>query len=259
MVSPRRGTLDHARTNTKNHMMKILLTGGSGLLGTEIRTLDNTLIAPTTRELNITAPATIEQAMETYHSDGVLLLATATKAPDHEKNPELGLRTNIIGTANIALACQKFGVKLVYTSTDYLYVGKGPHKETEPILPPYRFGWSKVGGECAVQLIPKFLIVRLSFGPVPYPWEKVYDDQYNSKLYVDEIAPLVLAAARSNAVGIMNIGGPRTSLADYARRTRPDIQTIPTPAWVPRDTSLDISVMKRELAITDEISILQHP
>ncbi len=238
--------------------MKILITGGHGLLGTEIRKLDDTLIAPRQEEMDITDGAAVMQYMEQHRPDVVLHLAAATKPPEHEKNPELGLRVNIIGTANMALACQKLGIKLVYTSTDYLYVGDGPHKETEAILPPYKFGWSKVGGECAVELIPKFLILRLSFGPVPFPWDQVYEDQMNSKLYVDEMAPLVLKAAQSDAEGVMNIGGPRMSLADYARRTRPDIKTIPTPTWVPRDTSLDLSKMKSEFGIADLQSLLRY-
>jgi len=72
------------------------------------------------------------------------------------------------------------------------------------------------------------------------------------------MAPLILAAAKSEATGIMNIGGPRNSLEEYARRTRPDIKTIPKPEWVPEDTSLDISKMKKFLKIDDEKSLVKH-
>ncbi len=188
----------------------------------------------------------------------VLHCAAATKPPEHAKNPELGLTANIMGTANVALVCIRYGKKLVYTSTDYIYVGKGPHKEEEPVSSPYNFGWSKLGGECAVRLVPDHLILRLSFGPVPFPWDKVYDNQYNSKLYVDEMAPLILASAKSTVKGVMNVGGPRMSLADYAKRTKPDIQTVDTPDWVPKDTSLDVSKMNLELNISDEQLLLKH-
>ena len=238
--------------------MKIFITGGAGFFGGKILKLDPAIIAPPRSETDITDFDSVFSVLKKYGPDVVLHLAAATKPPEHEKNPELGLVVNIMGTANLALACLRLGKKLVYTSTDYLYIGKGPHKETEPVLPPYRFGWSKLGGECAVSMLPKFLILRLSFGPVPFPWDKVYDNQYNSKLYVDEMAPLVIAAAKSDATGIMNLGGIRTSLADYARRTKPNVETIPTPDWVPADTSLDITKMKTELGITDESSLLRH-
>src|SRR5438045_1649883 len=107
--------------------MKILVTGGSGLLGQELLKLDSSLIAPTRDELDITDVISINAAFEKYQPYVVLHLAAATNPPEHEKDPTLGINTNIIGTANIALVCAKRGVKLVYTSSDYVYTGDGPH------------------------------------------------------------------------------------------------------------------------------------
>lgn len=238
--------------------MKILMTGGSGLLGTEIRKLDQKIICPTHEELDVTDLESVTYALKNHVPDVVLHLAAYTKPLEHTNNPDPGILVNIIGTANVALACHRLGIRLVYTSTDYLYVGKGPHKEDEPILPPYKFGWSKLGGECAVRMLDDSLILRLSFGTVPYQWDKVYKDQYNSKLYVDEIAPLVLAVTKCQIKGVINIGGPRTSLEEYARRSKPNIDTIPKPDWTPEDTSLDITRMKEELNISNEFDILKR-
>lgn len=236
--------------------MKMLMTGGSGLLGSEIRALDATIIAPARADMDITDYASVARAVRLHRPDVILHLAASTKPPEHEKHPDIGIVANIIGTANMARIALEERCRLVYTSTDYVYAGAGPHREDEPINPPYNFGWSKLGGEASVRIVPGSLILRLSFGPVPFPWEKVYAGQWNSKLYVDEIAPLVVAAARCSATGIMNIGGPRMTLEEYARRTRPDIVTIPKPDWVPADTSLDLTKMKAALNITDETSLL---
>ena len=156
------------------------------------------------------------------------------------------------------MACLENKVRLVYTSTDYNYQGKGPHKEEEPLLPPYNFGWSKLGGECAVIICPNSLALRLSFGPAPFPWSKVYQGQYTSKLYVDEIAPIVLMAVKSSATGILNLGGPRMTLEAFAKRTKPEIETMERPSWMPEDVSLDIRKMKKALNIADEKSLLKH-
>lgn len=238
--------------------MKLLMTGGSGLLGTEIKKLDTEIITPSRQECDITDAEQVLAVLTRAEPDVVLHLAAYTNPPEHEENPKPGIKINIVGTANLALACHKLGIKLVYTSTDYVYVGPGPHQEDEAVMPPYRFGWSKLGGEISLRMLENYLILRLSFGPVPFPWKKVYAGQYNSKLYVDEIAPLVLAAAKSVATGIMNLGGPRTTLEEYAKRTKPDIATIPCPEWVPQDTSLDISKMKKYLKIDDEKKILKR-
>lgn len=211
------------------------------MLGKEILKLGSNFIVPSHSEMDIVSLESVRAAIKRYQPECVLHLAAATKPPQHQEYPQIGIEINIVGTANIAMACIENKIRLVYTSTDYIYVGPGPHKETEAVKAPYNFGWSKLGGEAAVVMCPNSLILRLSFGPVPFPWDKVYDNQINSKLYVDEMAPLVLAAARTTATGIMNIGGPTTTLEAYAKRTRPDIMTTPTPEWVPKDTSLDIT------------------
>lgn len=234
------------------------MTGGSGLLGREIQRIDSSVVAPSHAELDIMDRDSLERAVGKYSPDVILHCAAATRPPEHAEDPQLGLTVNIVGTANMAAVSIRSGRKLVYTSTDYVYCGSGPHREEEAVSASHNFGWSKLGGECAARLVPRHLILRLSFGPVPFPWDGAYDGQHNSKLYVDEMAPLVLAAAKSKAEGVMNIGGPRMSLAEYARRTRPDIQTIATPSWVPRDTSMSLDKMKRELGIADERALLKH-
>ncbi len=238
--------------------MTILMTGGSGLLGSEILKLDNKIISPGEKDMDITNPAAIAEMLNKHKPSCVLHLAAATKPPEHEHNPALGLEVNILGTANIALACLQRNIRLVFTSSDYLYKGSGPHKEDEPVQALNNFYLSKLAGECAVRMCPGSLVLRLSFGPRPFPWAQVYEGQYLSKLYVDEMVPLVLAAAKSTATGIMNLGGPRQTLEDYARRTKPDIQNIPRPDWVPEDVSLDLNKMKKELGIESEESLLKN-
>lgn len=225
------------------------MTGGSGLLGGELLKLDAPIIAPAKSELDITDIKSIEKALRKYKPDVILDLAAANKPPEHEANPEPGLSVNIIGTANLCLACNKANTKLIYVSTDYVYTGTGPHKEEEALFPPSKFAWSKLGGECAVRMLKKFLILRLDFGPIPFAWEKVYNDHSVSKLYVNEMAPLVLKAAKSDASGVMNLGGERISLEEYARKTRPNITITPKPDWVPWDSSMDITKMKKKLKL----------
>lgn len=229
--------------------MKILLTGGSGLLGREILKLDAKIIAPTHKELDITDIRSIEKAIRKYKPDVILHLAAANNPPKHETNPEPGLKVNIIGTANLCLVCHKYGINLIYASTDYVYTGKGPHKEEEALLPPSKFAWSKLGGECAVRMLKNYLILRLDFGPVPFPWTKVYKNQYVSKVYAPEMARLVLKVVESKTEGVINLGGPRISLEKYARKTRPNIKSTPRPDWVPRDTSMDLTKLKKELKL----------
>jgi dTDP-4-dehydrorhamnose reductase len=225
--------------------MRILLTGGSGILGQEmLKHNPDDVFAPTHSDLDVRDMNEIYRFIDLIRPKTIIHLAAKTDPPSHDLDPSSGITTNIIGTSNLAIACIRWGIRLVYLSTDYMYSGPGPHYEEEPVTAPSNFIASKLGGEFAVGMTPNHLIIRCSFGCDPFPHEKVYDDQLNSKMYVQEIAPLILEAAQSPVQGILNIGSEGQSLKEYAEKTKPGIESIPTPSWVPRDTRLDISRWK---------------
>ena len=59
----------------------------------------------------------------------------------HEDNPRLSIKTNIIGTANVVMACEKYNKKIIYISTDYVYEGTdGNYKETDAMKPFTKYG-----------------------------------------------------------------------------------------------------------------------
>ena len=64
----------------------------------------------------------------------------------HEKNIDLSILTNIIGTSNVVRACNRLKVKLIYFSTNYVYpCKKGHYKETDNLMPINNYGLSKLG------------------------------------------------------------------------------------------------------------------
>lgn len=195
--------------------MRIAVTGGDGLLSTEILKLDNSFIGFNKKTLNVL----------NYNSFSILdsfdvILHTAalkdvTKIPGNEIN---FVKTNIIGTANISNYCLEHDKKLVYISTDYVYKGEGNHKETDSVYPFNNYAWSKLGGECSVRFVKNHLIIRTSFGPSILPYKKVFTNFYTSKDYVDIIAPLIIKAIKNNLQGIINIGTKRKSIFDWANQ-----------------------------------------
>lgn len=52
--------------------MKLLLTGGSGRLGTALRGLMPDLIAPSLHELDITDPSSIRRALERHQPQAIV-------------------------------------------------------------------------------------------------------------------------------------------------------------------------------------------
>ena len=93
----------------------------------------------------------------------------------HEKNIDLSIVTNIIGTANIVRACKKLKIKMIYFSTNYIYpCKKGNYKETDPLLPINNYAWSKLGGECAVQMLNDLVNFETVYDRLPFRLQKSY-------------------------------------------------------------------------------------
>ena len=129
----------------------------------------------------------------------------------HDKKLDLSIDTNIIGTANVVKACIKLKLKLIYFSTNYVYpCKKGNYKETDPIFPINNYGWSKLGGECAVQMLKNSLILRLAMTDFPFSYEAAIKNAYSSFIYnkdFAEILPHIL-----DEKGIINIGTKKKDL-----------------------------------------------
>ena len=225
------------------------MMGGSGLLGTEIQKLDTTVEAPTRDELDITDEQAVAEYVRTCRPDVILHAAAVTDNREIETDPQDAIAVNIKGTANIASACLGTRIRLVYLSTDYVYGGeRGNYAETDEVLPTNLYAWTKLAGEASVRAVPNHLIVRTSFGSDQFPYPVAFSDKWSSKEYVDVIAPDILMAVASPLTGIVNIGGPRRTIYEYASLRNRDVQKIKRDDSVfesPADTSLDLSCWKQ--------------
>ncbi len=205
--------------------MRILLTGGSGLLGSELTKLAPDIIAPSRADLDITDRYAVSACVASHNPDTIIHAAAITNNRDVEDDPTEAVDVNIIGTANIALACLKRRTRLVYLSTDYVYKGdKGNYSEDDEIHPFNLYAWTKLGGETSVSTIPNHLIIRTSFGADKFEYDAAFTDKWTSKDYIDVIAPQILEAARSPLTGLLNIGSERRSMHEYAQLRNPNVK-----------------------------------
>jgi dTDP-4-dehydrorhamnose reductase/SAM-dependent methyltransferase len=198
--------------------MKIVLFGGSGLLGKELLKINKDLISPTHNEVSIENQKMVMDFIGKHKPDIVINSAAFLDNRLIEKDPNEAIETNIIGSANISLACIKHKARLVYISTDYIYKGdRGNYKENDEILPFNLYAWSKLGGESSSMMVNNHLIIRTSFGANKFAYKVAFNDKYASKDYVDVIAPMIYEASLSSIIGILNLGTERKTLYDYAR------------------------------------------
>ncbi|MFX0195935.1 MAG: SDR family oxidoreductase [Candidatus Hodarchaeota archaeon] len=224
---------------------KILFTGGTGLLGIEMKKLLPQIRYPLSHDFNVTNYEQMDNYVRSGGFNVITHAAAFTSPPQVEKDPLKALETNIIGTANIVKLCMKYGIKLIYISTDYIFKGdKGNYKEDDPVYPVNKYAWSKLGGECAVRMYDNSLIIRTSFGPNVFPYEKAFVDQWTSRESVRVIAKKIALLLDKGLTGTIHVGGKRKTVFEYAKsldesRDIKQLSIKKVSFTVPVDTSLN--------------------
>jgi dTDP-4-dehydrorhamnose reductase len=148
--------------------MKVLVTGGRGMLGHDIDRVfgdagDDVTIAGRD-DLDITSPEAC-QAVVPGHAL-VVNAAAWTKVDGAEEHEAEAFDANARGAANVARACAEHDAILVHISTDYVFAGDAtsPYPEDAPIAPRSAYGRTKAAGEWAVRAVcPRSYIVRTAW------------------------------------------------------------------------------------------------
>ena len=148
--------------------MKILVTGGKGMLGRTLQRkfADHELFVADLPETDILARDALVAAFNAFKPDAVVHCAAMTKVDDCEEQDELAFRLNGMGSANVAFACKACGARLIAISTDYVFSGDGTRPWTESDAPAPRtvYGKSKLAGERAVlEVLPDAVILRIAW------------------------------------------------------------------------------------------------
>jgi dTDP-4-dehydrorhamnose reductase len=226
----------------------LLITGGKGQLATEIRRLKPSALAPSRDQLDTGS----YDAVEEYCRGTDIAIVIHTAAVTNKFNDEVDegyIRSNIIGTANMALWCIRHGARLVYISSDYVYPGEaGNFSEEAPLFPVNRYALSKLGGECSVRLVENSLVVRTSFYR-ELKFDKGTVDQFSSRTPIAEAAAAILALAlRDDVRGVINVGrAAKRSLHEIvASEFNPSAQPVrrkdlSIPYHIPYDSSLNVT------------------
>ncbi len=131
----------------------------------------------------------------------------------NDRNPIMSLSTNIVGTANVAKICHKYGIKFIYISTDFVYSSKHKVSEESGLKPSNKYGWSKLGGECVTKLIPDSLILRCSLCDIPFRHKLAFDDVYRNSIIHKDVAKIILKV--KDETGVINVGGKYQSVFDF--------------------------------------------
>lgn len=224
---------------------RILFTGGGGLLGSEFKKILPGIHYPSHKEFDVTNYGQMQRYLETHPCDLIIHAAAFISPPAIDKDPSKAIEVNIIGTSNVVRLCMQHGARLIYVSTDYVFKGdRGNYAETDAVYPVNKYAWSKLGGECAAALYDKALIVRTTFGPNVFPFEKAFVDQWTSRESVTAIAEKISKLVDKDVTGVIHVGGRRRTVFEYARsldatRRVGELSVRDVPFTVPVDTSMN--------------------
>jgi dTDP-4-dehydrorhamnose reductase len=134
----------------------VLLTGGSGQVGSALRRLAPAgwdIHAPPRSELDLGEPAQIAALVASHPWAAIINAGGYTAVDRAEDDVAAAWRANALGPAALAHAAAKVGAPIVHLSTDYVFDGRleRPYRETDATGPLNVYGASKLGGELAVR------------------------------------------------------------------------------------------------------------
>ncbi|MHB8545726.1 MAG: dTDP-4-dehydrorhamnose reductase [Nitrosotalea sp.] len=229
--------------------MKFLVTGSTGLIGTQIvKDLsdssheiysgyhDSKPIHGIPIHIDLLNLEKISEIMGDIKPDIIIHLAAIRDVDFCEREKEMSTRINSIATKVLAEEAAKNKSFFVYVSTDYVFDGKnGMKKESDSPNPISHYGVSKLEGENFIKKLNlDWSIVRTStpFGfhstQKSFPlWVienlsqnkniKVVTDQYTSPTYVPNFSKMLIELVEKKFKGIIHLAGAtRISRYDLA-------------------------------------------
>ena len=204
--------------------MRVTIIGAAGLLGKyllrewatdDVRGVD-------LPEIDIRDPQVLDRVIGEERPDWIVLTAAYTDVDGCESHPDLAMETNCRGAVKVAEAASRYGAKLMFISTDYVFDGRKtiPYETDDQRNPQSVYGHSKADAEIGItKALPGSCIVRTSwlFGvggkcfpdtilklATTRPELEVVNDQRGCPTYARDLARAIVQLCRTNAKGTLH-------------------------------------------------------
>lgn len=225
--------------------MKILIIGGTGVIGSKIlKSLENEDVAFTYLKnynpssngkfLDITDKNSTISLIKTIKPEIIINASSFTNMDLCETNKKRAYTVNVTGLENIVSAAKSFGSKIIHISTSAVFSGeRSIYNEDDETSPISYYGLTKSIAEDVIKTsdLP-YLILRTD---QPYCWTEKWQhdnsairaintlrnemelneiiDWYNSPTYVPDFVNVLKILMLENAAGVFHLVGP-----DYINR-----------------------------------------
>jgi dTDP-4-dehydrorhamnose reductase len=205
--------------------MRITIFGASGLLGKALLHEWNgdAVTGLSSRDADIRDAERVQQVLEETRPEWIVLAAAYTDVDGCEGNPEPAFAVNRDGAVKVATAAKRFGARLVFLSSDYVFDGKKttPYETGDTRNPQSVYGRTKAEAEIKLlELMPDCCIARTSwlFGTggkcfpdtilrlaANRPALDVVNDQRGCPTYAVDLARAIVQLCRDDARGIVHV------------------------------------------------------
>ncbi len=205
--------------------MRVTIFGASGLLGNALTRewTGDEVAALSSRDADIRDAQQVTGAVQRSQPEWIILAAAYTDVDGCETHPDLAMEVNCHGAVNVAEAAIRFGSRLLFLSTDYVFDGtrSTPYETDDPRSPQNVYGRSKADAEVQlIKTLPDCCIVRTSWlfgmGGKCFPDTilklaaerreiDVVNDQRGCPTYNRDLARTLIELCRRQATGIVHV------------------------------------------------------
>lgn len=223
---------------------RILITGATGLLGSELTPLlrargwpvvTHARDARADHRADLARPVDTKTMLDVVQPDVIINLAALTDVDACERDPALAYAVNVQSVEHISgwIAAERPACHLVHISTDQVYDGTGPHTEDEVCI-RNTYAFSKIAAEL-VALRVNATVLRTNFFGLSRcegrasltDWlyrslrerrpVRVFDDIFFSPLAIDTLSLSIADTVARKPRGVFNLGSrDGMSKADFA-------------------------------------------
>jgi len=227
--------------------MTMLITGITGVLGSELKIIYPDSLSPTHHDLDICDLSSVKHFFENKKIDTVIHTAALTTVRGCEENKSLALKVNVEGTHNLVSEFKNSNPdgKFVYISTACVFDGhSGMYNESSIPYPENFYSLSKLLGEYEVKQYSNSLIIRTNFvSRKKWPYSKAFIDRYGTYLFANQVANGIKDIIDVDKQGILHIvGDKKISMFELATLTTPDIQPMTMNDYSGPRLTLDMSL-----------------
>ena len=227
--------------------MKTLITGGSGLLGTELKKFFPNSLFPSHSILDITNHEMVFDYFSKNEFDSIIHTAAMTSVRQCESEKKLSWSSNVVGTKNLIDATTEFrsNSKFIYVSTACVFDGHtGMYKESSVPYPENFYALTKLIGEQFVKNLKNHIIIRTNFkGKQKWMYPKAFTDRFGTYLFAENVASGIREIFDANIEGTIHIvGDKKLSMYDLAKIHTPSIKPMTIDEYQGPPLTMDMSL-----------------